>query len=93
MSEVRFRGGPAHGMTQQEYDEKYGKRITQLEDTVRMLRREVEALAPDAEAGRHFKQLMRAINENPMTKKQWERLLVTMRMVGMDSKQEDSNGE
>lgn len=91
MSEVRFRGGPAHGMTQTEYEEKYGRRISQLEDTVRMLRREVEALVPDAEAGKHFKQLMRAINENPMTKKQWERLLVTMRMVGMDSKQEDSN--
>lgn len=88
---VRARGGPGHGMTQKEYEEKYGKRITQLEDTVRMLRREVEALAPDAEAGIHFKQLMRAIQSNPLTKKHWDQLMMTMRLVGMDSKQEDSN--
>lgn len=91
MTEVRFRGGPGHGMTQQEYDEKYGKRIADLENTVRILRRQVEDLAPDAVAGKHFKQLMRAIQENPMAQQAWNRFMVTLRMVGMDDTSDNSN--
>lgn len=89
--EHRYRGGPAHGMTQKEYEEKYGKRITQLEDTVRKQRREIETLLPDAEAGRHFKQLMRALDDNPMARQSWNRFMVTLRMVGMDQPPEKTS--
>ena len=89
MSEERLRGGPGHGLTWEEYHAKYGKRITELEGKVRILNREIENLTPDAIAGKHFKQLMRAVNENPLVQKEWGRFMMTLRMAGLDSSNYD----
>lgn len=79
-------GGPAHGLTQEEYEEKFGKRIAGLEERRRLLEKQVSDLQQDAIAGRHFKQLMRAVHENSLVKKEWERFMMTLRMTGYDKK-------
>jgi hypothetical protein len=93
VSQVIKTSGPAYGMTKEEHDAKFGRRIAQLEETRRKLERQIEALTPDAVAGKHFKVLMRAINENPMLTKQWEQMMMTMRLCGLDNSTSDSQSE
>jgi hypothetical protein len=84
MTSERIKGGPAHGYTWDEFNNKFGKRIADLEEVRRKLTAQVAKLDAEAAQGRHFKALMTAVNSNPLVKKEWERFMMTLRMVGMD---------
>lgn len=84
MSSDRIKGGPAHGCTWDEFNEKFGNRIAALEETRRELQRQVSKLEVQAAKGRDFEALLKAVKTNPLVKKEWERFMMTLRMVGMD---------
>jgi hypothetical protein len=89
MSE-RMKGGPGHGYTWEEFENKFGKRIAGLEEDRRQLIAQVAKLEREAAQGRHFKMLMDAVKSNPLVKKEWDRFLMTLRMVGMDNSTPDA---
>lgn len=76
--------GAAHGLSWDDYYEKFGTRIARLEEEKRNLLSLNATLARDAQAGKDFKVLMQAINSNPTVKAQWDRVMVAMRLSGLD---------
>lgn len=69
---------------QKDYEKKFGDRIAHLESEVRILRRKNEDLEIRARKGDHFTMLMRAVHENQLVKKEWERFMMSLRMTGYD---------
>lgn len=84
MSEERIKGGPGHGCTWEEFNEKFGRRIAALEETRRELQRQISKLEAEAAKGRDFEALLKAVKSNLLVKKEWDRFMMTLRMVGMD---------
>lgn len=70
--------------SQKDYEERFGRRIAQLTEEVRVLNRKIEDLEPRAKKGDHFTILLRAVEENQLVRKEWERFMASLRLCGYD---------
>lgn len=60
---------------------KLNQEVSANRNLIKHLEAEITRLQKDAEAGRAFKKMMKAVRENPLLKDPWDKFMFALKMV------------